>query len=597
MRIILGISAYYHDSAAALLIDGKVVAAAQEERFTRIKQDSSFPINAVRYVINEAGISGKDVDCTVFYEKPFIKFERILETYHSFAPRGFSSFVKAMPLWLKDKLFIKNNIAKALHSLNIDKPLLFSEHHLSHAASAYYFSPFDDAAILTVDAVGEWATTALSIGRNNHIRILKELNFPHSLGLFYSAFTYYCGFEVNEGEYKLMGLASYGVAGSHRVNDYINKIKTELINLFPDGSILLNMNYFDYASGLKMTCNRKWEMLFGVTRRKPEAPITSEHIDMAYACQKVSEEVMLLLARTAKQLSLSPNLTLAGGVALNCVANAVLKKSGLFENIWVQPSSGDAGGALGAAAAVWYMKEDKAYKADKMNVFLGPKYTSEEVDNLIRNQGAVAEHLNYDELCSRVSQFLADGKIVGWFRGRMEFGPRALGNRSILADARNTNMQRKLNLEIKFRESFRPFAPAVLLEDCAEYFDFDGESPYMLFTAELKSKYRKQLPDNYDSLDMLEKLYTPRSFLQAITHVDFSARIQTVSQTGNPDLHQLLLAFKKRTGCGILANTSFNVRNEPIVCSPDDAYHCFMKTGMDYLVINNHLFDKQKQLR
>jgi len=597
MHTILGISAFYHDSAAALLIDGQLIAAAQEERFTRIKNDASFPGNAIDYVMHEAGISGKDIHEVVFYEKPFIKFERLLETYHAFAPKGFLSFIKAMPVWIKDKLYLKSNLKKALSLKGINSPVLFTEHHLSHAASAFYPSPFEEAAILTIDGVGEWATATIGYGCGNTINILRELHFPHSVGLLYSAFTYYCGFKVNSGEYKLMGLAPYASIKSEKVQSYIRLITDNLVSIHEDGSILLNMKYFNFATGLEMTCNKHWEKLFGIPRRKPESSICKEYIDLAYAIQHVTENIILRMAASAKKITGSKNLVLAGGVALNCVANSRIKSAGLFDNVWVQPAAGDAGGALGGAFASWHiyhLKERTVRGNDILSgALLGPSFTNTDVENLVRRLGAEAEYFADNELFRRVARLLAEGNSIGWFRGRMEFGPRALGNRSIIADPRNTEMQKKLNLEIKFRESFRPFAPAVLEEDASEYFMMTGTSPYMLFTEQVSDKYKLPLPDNYDELDYSDKLYTNRSLLQAITHVDFSARIQTVSKQTKPAFHSLIKAFKDLTGCGLLVNTSFNIRKEPIVCTPEDAYKCFMATGMNYLVIENYLFRKK----
>lgn len=597
MKVILGISAFYHDSAAALLIDGQLVAAAQEERFTRKKHDPSFPHHAIAYVLQEAGIKGTEVSYVAFYEKPFIKFERLLETYHAFAPCGFSSFLKAIPTWIREKLYIKNNLRKSLQSLGIQATILFPEHHLSHAASAFYPSPFEEAAILTIDGVGEWATTTISRGAGRTITLLRELRFPHSLGLLYSAFTSFCGFRVNSGEYKLMGLAPYG-SKSPSTLAIIDKIKEHLIDIREDGSFLLNMDYFDYATGLKMTNNTAWERLFGVPPRKPESEITQTYIDLAYAIQSVTEEVVLKLTATAQALAGSDNLVLAGGVALNCVANGRIRESGLFKNLWIQPAAGDAGGALGAAFAVWHLtlgKERRSGECDKMHgSYLGPSFTNKEIEQLIRNVEACAKMLTGEELYDQVAGLIAKGAIVGWFQGRMEFGPRALGNRSILADPRNRDMQKKLNLEIKYRESFRPFAPSVLAEDVHEYFNINESSPYMLMVAQVHSRLQADLPGAYHTMPYMEKLYTNRSSLQAITHVDFSARIQTVVEEVNPEYHALLKAFKRITGCSVLVNTSFNVRGEPIVCTPQDAYNCFMNTGMDYLVIGNWLFDKRR---
>lgn len=595
MTAILGISAFYHDSAAALLIDGTLVAAAQEERFTRKKNDASFPARSIAYVLQEAGIKGDDVAYVAFYEKPFIKFERLLETYHTFAPKGFSSFLKAMPLWIKEKLYMKRILKDALQQQGIQAELLFPEHHLSHAASAFYPSPFPEAAILTVDGVGEWATTTIGKGESSQITLLRELRFPHSLGLLYSAFTYYCGFKVNSGEYKLMGLAPYG--NPEEAQKYIRIIKERLIDIRDDGSFLLNMKYFDFATGLVMTHNKRWKQIFGVSPRKPESELSPVYIQMAYAIQAVTEEIVLKLATTAKKLTHSDSLVMAGGVALNCVANGKLRESGLFRNIWIQPAAGDAGGAVGAALAVWYLTLEKPRilsEKDKMQgSYLGPSFTDKEVENMIRHFGATAKKLEQDTLYKEVSGLISQGKIIGWFQGRMEFGPRALGNRSILADPRNIEMQRKLNLEIKNRESFRPFAPSVLAEDADKYFTLGNTpSPYMLLVAKVKQEHRTTLPADYLKMNYMQKLYTERSTLQAITHVDFSARVQTVSPDTNPKFYELLKHFKQTTGCSVLVNTSFNVRGEPIVCTPEDAYACFIHTGMNHLVIGNWLFSK-----
>lgn len=597
MIVILGISAFYHDSAAALVIDGKIIAAAQEERFTRIKNDDSFPREAIAYVLEEAGLNGEDVDYVAFYEKPFIKFERILETYYAFAPRGIASFVKSIPLWIKDKLFMKQYIQKELHEMGIQSTVLFPEHHLSHAASAFYPSPYENACILTVDGVGEWATTTIGKGEGNKITCLRELHFPHSLGLFYSAFTYYCGFKVNGGEYKLMGLAPYGEHSS-QASDFIRLIKEFLIDIRKDGSFLLNMLFFNYATGLTMTHNKAWEKLFNVPPRKPESEISQPYIDLAFAAQNIVEEVMLKLACTAKGLTNSDTLVMAGGVALNCVVNGKLFNSSVFKHVWVQPASGDAGGAVGAALAVWYitLNNKRIIKdRDGMNgTYLGPSFSNKRVENLIRNRGADALMLSESDLLNRVAVLLSGGAIIGWFQGRMEFGPRSLGNRSILADPRGDGMQKRLNAQIKYRESFRPFAPCILEEDVSAYFERSDSSPYMLFTTNLLSGLRDKLPEKYNQLAYLDKLYSCRSFLQAVIHVDFSARIQTVSRMDNSLFYDLLRAFKNETGCSILVNTSFNIRGEPIVCTPEDAYKCFCATGMDYLVIGNWLFSKKQ---
>ncbi len=598
MKAILGISAYYHDSAAVLLIDGRIVAAAQEERFTRKKHDASFPKYAVAYVLEEAGLRGENISTVAFYEKPFIKFERLLETYHAFAPKGLQSFIKAIPVWIKEKLYMKRILKEELAGLGVHANILFPEHHLSHAASAFYPSPYEEAAILTVDGVGEWATTTISRGNKEDITLLRELQFPHSLGLLYSAFTYYCGFRVNSGEYKLMGLAPYGMQ-SERTLRYIALIKEYLVDIREDGSFLLNMDYFDYATGLKMTDNWEWEKLFGIPCRKPESELSQAYMDLAYAIQQVTEEILLKLAATARQLTGCWNLVLAGGVALNCVANGKIQKSGLFENCYIQPAAGDAGGAIGAVLAVWHIYQQEKRVCERPDgmygAYLGPSFSDEDVRNMVRNTGAVAERIEEKALYGRVSALLNEGSIVGWFQGRMEFGPRALGNRSILADPRNVEMQKKLNLKIKYRESFRPFAPSVLEEDAAQYFDLDVPSPYMLLVAEIKPEYRLRVPADYGSLPYQEKLYYHRSLLQAITHVDFTGRVQTVTKYSNPRYCALLNAFKKLTGYSVLVNTSFNVRGEPIVCTPEEAYACFMSTGMDYLVVGDWLFCKKDQ--
>jgi len=595
MTVILGISAFYHDSAAVLLVDGEIVAAAQEERFSRRKHDASFPGRAIDYVLSEAGVEGADVTHVAFYEKPFIKFERLLETAHAFAPRGFGSFVRSMPVWIKEKLFIKKALRENLRKRGVEAPVYFPEHHLSHSASAFFPSPFGDAAILTVDSVGEWATTTIGRGDGNTITTLRELHFPHSLGLLYSAFTYYCGFRVNSGEYKLMGLAPYGEY-SDKAREYTAKIKEHIIDIRPDGSFVLNMDYFDYATGLKMTRSSAWEKLLGFPPRKPETEITQPYVDLARAIQTITEEVMLLLAATARRVTGSARLVMAGGVALNCVANARIRESALFDDVWIQPAAGDAGGAIGAALAVWYIAlgEERTPKTpDSMSgSYLGPAFDDGRTEALIRRSGAKAEKLPPGLLCERVAGLLSEGAIVGWFQGRMEFGPRALGNRSILADPRNADMQRRLNLEIKNRESFRPFAPSVLEEDAGEWFETAARSPYMLIVDRVHPRHRKPLPSAYRTMPVMERLHTERSSLQAVTHVDFTARVQTVSRQSNPVFHELLEAFKRKTGCGVLVNTSFNVRGEPIVCTPEDAMRCFTSTGMDCLVIGNYLIMK-----
>ncbi len=599
MAAILGISAYYHDSAAALLLDGKIVAAAQEERFTRVKHDESFPANAVKYVMEEAGMSLEKLSAVVFYEKPFIKFERLLETYHAFAPNGFSSFIHAMPVWIKDKIFMKKMLKDELKKMGkLNCPIWFPEHHLSHAASAFYPSPFEEAAILTIDGVGEWSTSTIGKGSGNKIEILKELHFPHSVGLLYSAITYYTGFKVNSGEYKLMGLAPYGIPGSIQTESFKQKILAHLVDIKPDGSVLLNMDYFNFATGLRMTNNKKWEALFGIAPRNPENELTQDYMNLALAVQEVTEDIVLKMARHAKELTGCKNLVLAGGVALNCVANGKLLKESIFESVWIQPASGDAGGALGSAFAAWHIGFDRPripVIPDSMEgSYLGPDYSEIDIRKTIRKYNAKATHFDdFGELCSLVASLLAAGNVAGWFQGRMEFGPRALGNRSILGDARHPEMQRKLNLKIKYREGFRPFAPAVTAEKCKEYFDLDTSSPYMLLVAPVNESRRNQ--SITDETDLLKRLYHQRSDIPAVTHIDYSARIQTVHQKTNPEFYRLLKAFGQITGYEVLVNTSFNVRGEPIVCTPDDAYRCFMSTEMDLLVIGNFLFKKEEQ--
>lgn len=608
-NIVLGISAYYHDSAAALLIDGVVFAAAQEERFTRKKHDSDFPREAVRFVLDEAGISVRDLSMVVFYDKPFVKFERLLETYHAFAPRGLVSFLSAIPAWIKDKLFMRKTLMRELGNLpdagdaRSLPPLYFSEHHLSHAASAFYPSPFQESAILTVDGVGEWTTTAISHGRGKTITLKKDLAFPHSLGLLYSAFTYYCGFKVNSGEYKLMGLAPYGKRASARVSEWKKAIKDELVDIRSDGSLLLNMEYFNFATELTMCNNAKWEKLFGIPPREYEkGELTEEYMDMALAIQEVTEEIVLLLARTAREVTGSKNLVLAGGVALNCVANGVLERSGIFDHIWIQPAAGDAGGALGAAYAGYHIilgEErivDSAVQDAMYGSYLGPAYSESDIEKMTRKHGGVFEKIkNPAQLYEKTASLLALGKVVGWFQGRMEYGPRALGNRSILGDPRDPQMQKRLNLKIKQREGFRPFAPSVLEEKTNEYFERTKSSPYMLFVSQVKNERIKPMPK--DARGLLERLYFLRSDMPAITHIDYSARIQTVSRKTNERYWELIRAFEKKTGYGLLVNTSFNVRGEPIVCTPDDAYRCFMATDMDALVVGDYVFEKEKQTR
>ncbi len=602
--VILGISAYYHDSAAAVISDGEIIAAAHEERFTRKKHDPRFPVNAAKYVLEEAGIDYADLKAVAFYDKPYLKFERLLETYHAFAPKGLTSFLSAIPVWIKEKLFMKDMLRKELAKLGEGKvKILFPEHHLSHAASAFYPSPFDDAAILTIDGVGEWSTATIGHGIGNEIRIISELDFPHSVGLLYSAFTYYTGFKVNSGEYKLMGLAPYGDENSEQTKRFIQLIKDELVDIREDGSILLNMKYFDYATGLKMSNNKRWKELFGLDPRDSESEITPDYMNMALAIQKVTEEIVLKLALTAKELTGSDYLVMAGGVALNSVANGKLLKEGIFKDIWIQPAAGDAGGALGAALSAWYtwMGKERAVNnnPDSMKgAYLGPEYGKKDIERVIRKYDAPFEHFeNFDKLTEKTAKILNEGNVVGWFQGRMEYGPRALGNRSILADARNPEMQKKLNLKIKYREGFRPFAPTVMEEEIGTYFDLDRPSPYMLLVVPVNQERCIPYPENYSDKELRERLYFVRSDVPAITHIDYSARIQSVKKETNPRYWKLINAFKELTGYGVIVNTSFNVRGEPIVCTPDDAFRCFMRTEMDYLVMDNFLFDKKAQVK
>jgi len=602
---ILGISAYYHDSAAAIIVDGEIIAAAHEERFTRRKHDPEFPFNAAQYVMKEAGLGFNDLKAVVFYDKPYIKFERLLETYHAFAPKGLLSFSSAIPVWIKEKLFMKNMLGKELDKLGRKKgskvPVLFPEHHLSHAASAYYPSPFDDAAILTLDGVGEWATAIIAHGRGKDISILRELHFPHSIGLLYSAFTYYCGFKVNSGEYKLMGLAPYGNPESPETHRFKQIILDKLVDIREDGSVLLNMEYFNYATGLTMTNNAKWQQLFGMPPRPEESLVTQPYMNMALAIQQVTEDVMLRMAQTARELTGSKNLVMAGGVALNSVANGKLLHSGIFDDVWVQPASGDAGGALGAALAAWHIYFGNDRKAvtssDAMKgAYLGPEFSGIDIERTARKYSAPYHYYDdFNALSEKVAGLIAQGKVIGWFQGRMEYGPRALGNRSIIGDARNPEMQKKMNLKIKYREGFRPFAPTVLEEDVSDFFELDRPSPYMLLVVPVVEKRRIPLPEGYHNGTLSERLYFLRSDVPAITHVDYSARLQSVSKKVNPRYWQLINDFKKKTNYGIIVNTSFNVRGEPIVCTPDDGFRCFMRTEIDYLVMGNYLFDKKEQ--
>jgi carbamoyltransferase len=605
MKNILGISAFYHDSAAALTAGGKTIAAAQEERFTRKKHDSDFPINAIKYCLEETGLTIDQLDAIVFYDKPLLKLERLLETYYAFAPKGLASFLKAVSVWFREKIFFKKVIFDRLNEIgNYDRKkvnLLFSEHHLSHASSAFFPSPYKKAAILTIDGVGEWCTASIGYGDGNKISILKEMEFPHSVGLFYSAFTYYLGFTVNSGEYKLMGLAPYGNHDSAQTRKFIEIIKTNLIDIKADGSIWLNQSFFNYATGLRMVKDRKWEKIFGFPKRKAETDLEQHHCNLAWAVQKVTEEIVLKMAMEAKRITGSEYLCLAGGVALNCVANGKLLNENIFKNIYIQPAAGDAGGALGAALAAKFMYFDEDRSADEKKdqmsgSYLGPDYSEKEIESMSKKAKAVYKKYNHlNELTGDIASKIADGNVVGWFQGKMEFGPRALGNRSILGDARNSEMQKKLNLKIKYREGFRPFAPSVLDEDVHKYFDLKIDSPYMLVTAPVKESRRNKLPGNYHDLPFWDKLYCKRSDVPSITHLDFSARIQTVHKETNPRYWELISAFKKLTGCGLLINTSFNVRGEPIVCTPYDAYRCFMSTEMDYLVINDFVYCKTEQ--
>jgi len=595
---ILGISAFYHDSAACLLKDGEIIAAAQEERFTRKKHDSRFPKNAIQYCIEEAQISVNQIDNVVFYEKPFLKFERLLETYLAFAPKGFISFARAMPVWIKEKLFQKSLLNKELKNLldeEIDwsERLLFSEHHLSHAASAFFPSPFESAAVLTMDGVGEWTTTSLAVGKGHELRVIKEIHFPHSLGLLYSAFTYYTGFKVNSGEYKVMGLAPYGVPR------YADLIREKLIAVADDGSFQLDMSYFNFATGLTMT-NKKFDKLFGGPPHTSESRLTQRQMDLAASIQKVTEDIVILLAKSIANETGEKNLCLAGGVALNCVVNGILLRKKIFENIWIQPAAGDAGGALGAALSAWHLHHNKerivSIGQDAMKgAYLGPKFSDNEVLTELKKCGAVFKKVSENELINEVVDALTCNKAVGWMQGRMEFGPRALGARSIIADPRSPIMQKQLNLKVKYRESFRPFAPSVLREDVNDWFEHNVDSPYMLLVADVKKEKRRAMTSKENSLFGLDKLNIPRSSVPAITHVDYTARIQTVHEETNPRYYALISKFKEKTGCPLLVNTSFNVRGEPIICSPTDAFKCFMGTELDVLVIENFLLIKAEQ--
>jgi carbamoyltransferase len=595
---VLGISAFYHDSAAAIIVDGEIIAAAQEERFTRKKHDESYPKNAINYVLKEANLKLNEVDHVVFYEKPFLKFERLLETYVGFSPSGFKSFSMSMPLWLSEKLFQKkmlfDELKKQDNNFNDIKKINFSEHHLSHAASAFFSSPYDEAIILTLDGVGEWATTTVSLGKNNKINILKEIHFPHSLGLLYSAFTYFLGFKVNSGEYKVMGLAPYGEP------KFKDIILGKLIDVKQDGSFRLNMDYFNYATGLTMT-NNKFGKLFNMERREPEDNLLQIHMDMASSIQAATEEIVLKITRFLSNEFKLENLCMAGGVALNCVANGKILKEGLFKNIWIQPASGDAGGALGAAQAFYYQELDnkrKILKTDTMNgSYLGPQFSDEQVEDELKICGANYKKLTSDQIIKDTAKALSEEKAVGWFQGRMEFGPRSLGNRSIIADSRSEKMQKNLNLKVKYRESFRPFAPAVLFEKVSEWFEINSESPYMLLVADVKKSKQLQMTEQQKSLFGIDKLNIKRSSIPSVTHVDYSARIQTVHKETNPIFHKLIEEFERITKYPVLVNTSFNVRGEPIVCSATDAFNCFMGTDLDVLVCNNFILYKDGQNR
>jgi len=596
VKSILGISAFYHDSAACILVDGKIVAAAQEERFTRKKHDPRYPHNAIEFVLKYANLKLSEVDQIVFFEKPFLKFERLLETYVAFAPKGFVSFSKAMPLWIKEKLFQKNLLFNKLqkHDKNYksDENIFFSDHHLSHAASAFFPSPFEEAVVLTADGVGEWATTTVAVGKGNKLDIKKEIHFPHSLGLLYSAFTYYTGFKVNSGEYKLMGLAPYGNP------IYEDKIK-KLIDIKDDGTFRLDQSYFNYATGLTMT-NNKFNNLFSQKPRDAKKDkITQFHMDIAASIQKVTEEIMIKLSRSIREEYKIKNLCLAGGVALNCVANGKILKEKIFDNIWIQPAAGDAGGSLGAALALWHIEQSNKrvinLKDDMQGSYLGNEYTQQQIEKELETAGAVFDTFEIDEILDQTAELLSNEKAIGWFQGRMEFGPRALGGRSILGDPRSEKMQKNLNLKVKFRESFRPFAPSILREDLSKWFDMNVDSPYMLLVANINSERKILMSDNQKKLFGIDKLNIKRSEIPAVTHVDYTARVQTVTKNTNSRYYDLISKFKSKTGCPVIVNTSFNVRGEPIVCSPTDAFNCFMGTELDYLVIGDCILDKSKQ--
>ena len=595
---ILGISAFYHDSAACLIKDGEIISAAQEERFSRKKHDPSFPNRAIEFCVSDAGIDPNELENIIFYEKPFVKFERLLETYLAYAPRGFWSFATAMPLWIKEKLFQKTTICNELNKVfgdevNWRERLLFSEHHLSHAASAFYPSPFENAVVLTLDAVGEWTTTSVAIGQGKDLIVTKEIHFPHSLGLLYSAFTYYTGFRVNSGEYKVMGLAPYGEPR------FVDLIKDHLITIADDGSFQLDMSYFDYAVGFTMT-NKKFHDLFGGPPRKSESELTQREMDLAASIQVVIEDLVIGIAKSIAKDTGMENLCLAGGVALNCVANGILVREKIFKNIWVQPAAGDAGGALGAALSAWYLHHNNdrtvSIERDSMKgAYLGPSFSDSQIEAELKACGAIFYKLIEDDLIEKASNLLVEGKALGWMQGKMEFGPRALGGRSIIADPRSTEMQKQLNLKVKYRESFRPFAPSVLSEDVEDWFEHDADSPYMLFVADVRESKRRKMTQEEENLFGIEKLNIPRSSVPAITHVDYSARIQTVHSDTNPRYHELIKRFKDKTGVPMVVNTSFNVRGEPIICNPTDAFKCFMGTELDALAIGNYLLVKHEQ--
>ena len=596
MKSILGISAFYHDSAACIIQDGEIIAAAQEERFTRKKHDPNYPKNAIKFVLNYSNLKLSEVDQVVFFEKPFLKFERLLETYVAFAPKGFVSFSKAMPIWIKEKLFQKNLLFNKLkeHDENFksDENIYFSDHHLSHAASAFFPSPFEEAVVLTADGVGEWATTTVAVGKGNDLEVKKEIQFPHSLGLLYSAFTYYTGFKVNSGEYKLMGLAPYGSP------IYQDKIK-KIIDVKDDGTFRLNQKYFNYATGLTMT-NDKFHKLFGQEPRDPKKDqITQFHMDIASSIQNVTEEIMIKLAKGIRSEYGIKNLCLAGGVALNCVANGKILKEKIFDNVWIQPAAGDAGGSLGAALALWHIEQGNVRKINKNDSmkgsYLGCEFSQQQIEKELNSLGANFQTFEYESLIEKTAEFLANEKAIGWFQGRMEFGPRALGGRSILGDPRSDKMQKNLNLKVKYRESFRPFAPSILREDLSKWFDLDVDSPYMLLVSDINTKKKIEMTEQQKQLFGIDKLNIKRSEIPAVTHVDYSARIQTITENTNKIYYDLITKFKEKTGCPVIVNTSFNVRGEPIVNTPTDAFNCFMGTELDYLVIGNCILNKNEQ--